>query len=250
MRVSIWISGLATCLLVACTNGEPTEVALADRPAAPVAGAPSHDHSARTASSDQADATGLIRPGAVVPENADTSHDGTPRDGYGRPYTHAALGLPLPAFSGLDDRGEPFSSSDLLGRWTVIEIWGLWCHDSMHDAPYAAALSRALDQDPAVDFMTIHTPQAPDKLDEAFGKYTSVAAYFEDKGYRIPTVIDRDASIRADLFIRWTPTYLVVAPDGTVQAFRTGLGEAPGEPVKDFVRQISEIRGTWSPASE
>ena len=190
-------------------------------------------------------ATYLIRPGMSVPEGADISRGDVARDDYGRPFTFEGLGETLPAFAGTLANGEGFSSSELAGKWTVIEIWGLWCHDSMKDANYAAALSTALAQDPAVSFMSIHTPHTADEADKAFADYGSVAAYFEDIGYSFPTVVDADASIRTALNIRWTPTYLVIAPDLTVQGFRTGLVDAEGEPVKDFVRQISETRGAW-----
>ena len=182
-----------------------------------------------------------------VPDTADMSRGDVPRDAYGRPYTYEYLGQTLPTFSGQLVGGDVFSSSDLSGKWTVIEIWGLWCHDSMNDAPYAAALSTALAQDPAVDFMSIHTPQSADHIDSAYKSYSSVAAYFADKGYSYPTLVDTDASLRDSLKIRWTPSYILVAPDLSVQAFRTGLADADGEPVKDFVRQISDIRGIWTP---
>jgi len=191
-------------------------------------------------------ATYLVRPGMSPPDGADMSHDDVPRDPDGRPYTHKNLGLRLPDFAGETADGGAFTSAELEGKWTVIEIWGLWCHDSMNDAPYAAALSTALAQDPDVSFMSIHTPQKAARAEEAYASYGSVAAYFEDKDYSFPTVVDRDASIRETLSIRWTPTYLLVAPDRSVQAFRTGLSDADGEPVKDFVRQISHIRGTWA----
>jgi thiol-disulfide isomerase/thioredoxin len=196
---------------------------------------------------DYSAATNLIRPNMSVPDTADMSRGDVPRDDYGRPYTYEYLGQTLPAFSGPLVNGDIFTSSDLSGKWTVIEVWGLWCHDSMTDAPYAAALSTALAQDPALNFMSIHTPQSADHIDRAYKSYGSVGAYFSDKGYSYPTVVDTDASLRDILKIRWTPTYILVAPDLSVQAFRTGLADADGEPVKDFVRQISDIRGAWTP---
>ncbi len=191
-------------------------------------------------------ATELIRPGSAIPENADTSRGDVPRDDYGRPWTYTFLGRAIPPFQGDLINGEAYSSDSLAGRWTVIQVWGLWCHDSMHDAPYAAALAHALAEDPLVDFMSIHTPPSAHKTDIMFGKHGSIAAYFEDIGADFPTVIDHDASIREALHINWTPTYVLVAPDRSVQAFRTGLADDDGEPVKDFVREISQIRGDWS----
>lgn len=200
--------------------------------------APSHDKDAEVA-------TGYFRPGAVAPASADMSRGDVPRDSYGRPYTYEGLGEKLPFFTGPLATGASFSSSLLEGRWTVIQVWGIWCHDSRKDATYAAALSRALAQDPEVDFMSIHTPHNAKSTRKAFRGYGSVSAWFDEKGWEFPTVIDQDASIRESLRIRWTPTYLVIAPDLTVQGFRTGLADAGDMAVKDFVQDISETRGAW-----
>ena len=191
-------------------------------------------------------ATYFITPNMSVPENADMSRGDVPRDDYGRPYAYEYLGKMLPAFSGPLATGQSFSSNTLAGKWIVIEVWGIWCHDSMNDAPYAAALATALAQDPDVDFMSIHTPQNATRADKALKAYDSVAAWLEEKGYSFPTVVDEDASIRTTLKIRWTPTYLVIAPDLTVQGFRTGLADAEGDAVKDFVKDIAATRAEWA----
>ena len=204
--------------------------------------AQAHEH----ADGGSAGATEYYRPGHIIPAEADTSRGDVPRDAYGRPFTYEGLGEPLPAFSGSMADGAGFSTADLEGRWTVIEVWGIWCHDSRNDAPYAAALSTALAQDPDVDFMSIHTPHKASRADKALRGYASVSAWFEEKGWSFPTVVDTDASIRDLLRIRWTPTYLVIAPDLSVQGFRTGLADAGEMAVKDFVQAISETRQDWS----
>lgn len=185
------------------------------------------------------------RPGAVPPATADLSRGDVPRDSYGRPYTYEGLGQPLPEFAGQMANGVQFQSTMLEGKWTVIQVWGIWCHDSRNDAKYAAALTQALAQDPAVDFMSIHTPPNAALSHRALGNYGSVEAWFQEKGWSYPTLVDDDASIRHKLQIRWTPTYLVVAPDLTVQGFRTGLADAGEMAVKDFVRDVSVTRGDW-----
>lgn len=191
-------------------------------------------------------ATGYYQPGSEIPASADLSRGDVPRDDYGRPFTYEGLGEALPQFTGELSSGASFSSSVLEGRWTVIEVWGIWCHDSRNDAPFAAALSRALAQDQDVDFMSIHTPQNADHADKAYRNYGSVSAWFDEKGWSFPTLVDRDASIRESLRIRWTPTYLVIAPDLTVQGFRTGLADAGDMAVKDFMRDISETKRAWT----
>ena len=201
--------------------------------------APPSDHDAEKA-------VGYYRLGDVIPDSADLSRGDVPRDSYGRPYTYEGLGEALPPFTGELTSGASFSTAVLEGRWTVIEVWGIWCHDSRNDATYAAALSSALAQDPDVDFMSIHTPQNRDRAAQAKRGYASVDDWFEEKGWSFPTVFDDDASIREALRIRWTPTYLVVAPDLTVQGFRTGLADAGDLAVKTFVQDIAETRRAWA----
>lgn len=191
-------------------------------------------------------ATGYYRVGSEIPESADLSRGDVPRDSYGRPYTYEGLGEPLPDFTGELAVGASFASSELAGKWTVIEVWGIWCHDSRNDAPYAAALSRELAQDPDVQFMSIHTPQNAKRAGSAMRKYDSVSDWFDEKGWAFPTLIDTDASIREALKIRWTPTYLVVAPDLTVQGFRTGLYDTGESAVEDFVADIAATRRDWA----
>ena len=197
---------------------------------------------------NEGDAIEYYRVGSEIPADADLSRGDVPRDSYGRPYTYEGLGEPLPQFTGELAEGTSFSSSQLAGKWTVIEVWGIWCHDSRNDAPYAAALSRALLQDPEVDFMSIHTPQNADRSDKALRGYDSVSAWFVEKGWQFPTLIDADASIRETLKIRWTPTYLVIARDLTVQGFRTGLYKTSETAVEDFVENIAATRRDWSAA--
>ncbi|MEM7328097.1 MAG: TlpA disulfide reductase family protein [Pseudomonadota bacterium] len=206
--------------------------------------AQAHDHN----SADGDDATAYYRPGHTIPASADLSRGDVPRDGYGRPYTYEGLGQKVPIFEGTTADGDAFSSLDLDGHWTVIEVWGIWCHDSRNDAPFAAALASALEQDPAVDFMSIHTPQNAKRANKALRGYESVSAWFEEQGWSFPTVIDADASLRTALNIRWTPTYLVIAPDSTVQGFRTNLADAGSLAVKDFVQDIAQTRRDWTPS--
>ena len=204
--------------------------------------AEAHDHNDPGGES----ATDYYRPGHSIPDTADLSRGDVPRDDYGRPYTYEGLGKPLPIFDGTRTDGSAFSSLDLEGRWTVIEVWGIWCHASRNAALFAAALSTALAQDPDVDFMSIHTPPNEEHADRALRGYESVSEWFEEKGWSFPTVMDEDASIRTSLTIRWTPTYLVIAPDRSVQGFRTGLADAGDFAVKDFVQDIAETRRDWT----
>ncbi|WP_084417940.1 TlpA family protein disulfide reductase [Henriciella litoralis] len=194
---------------------------------------------------DTPDATGFITPGAAVPEGASQEAGDVPRDDYGRPFTYAFLGKRLPAFSGTMLDGSAFSTADLEGQWTVIDVWGLWCGDCVADAPYVAEFATQAAQDPELAFLSIHTPPNAKRVSEAFGKYDSAQDYFNEKGYSYPTLMDTDASIRDALEIAWTPSYLLVAPDLTVQGFRSELSAADGDAVAAFLDDIARVRAAY-----
>ncbi|MCA8900896.1 MAG: TlpA family protein disulfide reductase [Hyphomonas sp.] len=187
------------------------------------------------------DATGFITANPL-PLGEDWKAD-VRRDDYGRPFEYALLGEHLPAFTGTLMDGTPFDSTQI-SRWTVIDLWGIWCGDCMADAPYVAALSTAIDQDPDLDFLSIHTPASAARTTpaEMFGKYGSLEAYFAGKGYAYPTLTDTDASIREALKIAWTPSYLLVSPEGIVKGYRSEFSAARGEPVKDFLKDIARVK--------
>lgn len=186
-----------------------------------------------------ADATGFITANPLP-----LAEDGSVRkDDYGRPYEYAFLGKTLPHFTSTMLDGSAFDSDDLT-QWTVIDVWGLWCSDCQADAPYAAALSTAINQDPDLDFLSIHVPASAARAtpEEMYKKYGSIDAYFAEKGYSYPVVIDSDASLRDTLKINWTPSYLLVSPDGVVKGYRSEFSAAKGEPVKDFLKDVARVK--------
>jgi len=185
------------------------------------------------------DATGFIT--ANPPPLADGAE--IRRDDYGRPFEYALLGQKLPHLTGTMMDGTAFDS-DSLDKWTVIDVWGIWCGDCMRDAPYVAALSTAIGQDPDLDFLSIHVPASAARVsaEEMFGKYGSLDAYFAEKDYSYPVLVDTDTSLRSALKIAWTPSYILVSPDGVVKGYRSEFAAAKGEPIKDFLKDIAQVK--------
>lgn len=197
-------------------------------------------------STDPEAATGFITANGAPPDTAEDSRgDGVLRDADGRPYGYALLNQPLPDISAPFLDGSVWQASDL-DSWTIIDVWGIWCGDCRADAPYAAALASAVDQDPELEFLSIHTPPSARRAEDAFGDYGSVEAYFSEKGYSYPTVVDADASLRDALQIAWTPTYLLVSPEGVVRGFRTDLSVSGELAVKTFLQDVAEVRSNMA----
>jgi thiol-disulfide isomerase/thioredoxin len=187
-------------------------------------------------------ATAFITTNTAPPEGAIVDAKGIARDAAGRPYGYSLLGEAFPALELPLYGGGQFSSADLIGKWTVVDIWGVWCPDCVADGVYVAALATAIDQDPSLNFISIHTPPSASRIADSFGKFGSLDAYFAAKGFSYPTAIDADASTLEPLKVSWRPSYLVVGPDGRVRGYRSDFSAAKGEPVKDFLRDIAELK--------
>lgn len=177
-----------------------------------------------------------------VPASAkDSRADGILRDRDGRPVQHNLLGKPLPDFSAEAIDGAVFSSADLAGKWTVLAAWGVWCHDSRNDAQNINALAEAVANEDGLEFLSIHMPFSSEHTDIAYRDYGSVESFFEAKDVSWPTIIDEDAGIRELIQVQWTPSYLVVAPDLTVRAFRTDFSVVGEDAVDAFVRDVKAL---------
>lgn len=184
-------------------------------------------------------ATGFITSNWSAPASAENDN-GVARDSYGRPYHYAHLGKEIPAFEAPLHGGGTFNTNDI-DTWTVIDVWGIWCGDCRRDSPYAAKLARELARNKKIDYIALHTPASKTRIHEAFGSYGSIQNYFETEGYSYPTAIDSDATIREKLSIVWTPTYLLVDPNGIVKGFRSELAVSGKRPVKRFIRDIRKV---------
>ena len=191
------------------------------------------------ASEKNDDATGFITSNLPAPPSAEND-SGVARDSYGRPYHYAHLGKEIPAFEAPLQGGGTFKTSDI-DTWTVIDVWGIWCGDCRRDSPYAAKLASELAKSKKIDYIALHTPASKTRIHEAFGSYGSIQNYFETEGYSYPTAIDSDATIREKLSIVWTPTYLLVDPNGIVKGFRSELAVSGKRPVKRFIKDIRKV---------
>jgi len=184
----------------------------------------------------------LVTADTPVPAFAkDSRADSVLRDRDGRPVRHALLGEMLPVFSAKALDGHTVSTADLAGGWTVLAAWGVWCHDSRNDADHINALAQATMGEEGLGFLSVHMPFSSEHTDIAYRNYGSVDGYFNARNVSWPTVIDEDASIREQLQIKWTPSYLVVGPDLKVRAFRTDFSVAEEGAVAAFLADVKQL---------
>lgn len=173
--------------------------------------------------------------------------DGVVRDEKRRPYSYELLGKPAPAFSATLVDGSPATEEVFRGKWTIVDVWGIWCGDCRRDAPLVKALAEKAEADPDIDFISLHTPASRTRAADAYGAYGSVQAYFDKEGGGYKTIVDPDASLREAFKIVWTPSYLLIGPDLTIQAFRTDLSVGSAEGLDKVIAQAKEIKLAYAP---
>ncbi len=186
-------------------------------------------------------ATDFITANNPPPKSAKHKKGDVPRDKNGRPYQYVLLGQPVPDFAVVTPDGETITQDALKGKWTILYIWGLWCPDCIVDGPLVAELATALEADPELGFMTIHSPPSATRVGEAFGRFGSIDNYFKVKGYTYPYTLDKDASAKSGFQLPWVPSYLLVDPEGYVRGYRSDLTLAGDTPIQSFIGDAKRV---------
>ncbi|MAI89973.1 TlpA disulfide reductase family protein [Ponticaulis sp.] len=187
------------------------------------------------------EATGFITENLPPPASAETAEGDVPRDENGRPYQYRLLGERVPAFSVTAADGSTITQDDLAGQWTIVDFWGLWCPDCIVDAPYVEELAETLETVPDIHLLSIHSPPNARRIADAFGRYENLEDYTAQTGYGSHSAIDADASAKEVFDLPWVPIYLVVDPEGTIQAFRTDISEGGDDPVAGFIADVRSV---------
>lgn len=177
------------------------------------------------------------------------SADGVVRDEKRRPYSYELLGQSVPVFAATLVDGAPVTEEVFRGKWTIVDVWGIWCGDCRRDGPLVKALAQKADADPAIAFISLHTPPSRARAAEAYGAYGSIESYFEKEGGGYPTVVDVDAGLREAFKIVWTPSYLLVGPDLRIRAFRTDLSVGTEAGLDKVIQQAKDISASKDYAS-
>jgi len=176
----------------------------------------------------QAPSTEMAAPAeAVAPPPADASASASVEGWDGTGTTK--LGKPLPEFEFDKIGGGKADASSLRGRWTVLALWSASDAASLADEDYIRAIVSAADQDPDLDFLSVHieTDAARDPA-KAF------------KGRPWPTLL-ADEKAQQSFGASALPVYLLIGPDLVVEASRGALAKTP-DGIKPMFRGIAEVR--------
>ncbi|MDP3739761.1 MAG: hypothetical protein Q8R02_20405 [Hyphomonadaceae bacterium] len=149
------------------------------------------------------------------------------------PASYAMLGGTIPSFSLDRVGGGKVSQDDLRNRWTILGFWNATAAGIDEEGTYIRALNSAVDQDPDLDFLTVHLKIRAADVD--------IDKWFADFAPPWPTLVDKGGG--DTLFsIQQTPAYLLIGPDLTIEGYRGALAATPDDGIKSVIRGVAEIR--------
>ena len=115
------------------------------------------------------------------------------------------LGKPAPDLHVTDIQGNPVSLSDLKGKTVLLDFWTSWCPPCREDAP---ALDKLYAKYGSKNLAIIGI-----SVDEDRG---SVENFLKEHPHKFPIVLSSENEMPRPYEIDEFPTYMVIAPDGTV----------------------------------
>ena len=119
-------------------------------------------------------------------------------------------GSPAPALELNTPDGVPVRLSDFAGKWVVLDFWASWCPDCRREFPAVKDLYEAFSPK-GVEFLGISFDHDADAWKKCL----------DEQGFAWPQVSNlikwKENNPVSEAFgIRWIPTMVLVAPDGTV----------------------------------
>jgi cytochrome c biogenesis protein CcmG/thiol:disulfide interchange protein DsbE len=121
------------------------------------------------------------------------------------------VGHPLPSFSASTLEGATFSSDELVGRPSIINVWASWCPPCVDEHPVLLQIAAQHPTDLVV--VGIVYQDSPNPARDFLARYG-------DGGW--PNLLDTDGQIAVDLGVTGPPETFFVDADGIVRARHIG----------------------------
>lgn len=110
-----------------------------------------------------------------------------------------------PSFLLKDIQDKEFSSTQLTGKWTVIDFWGTWCGPCVAEMPNLNKYYLALKQDnmSKINFMSIACNDTKEK----------VQRFLSNNNYEIPVLMS-NSKVEQNYKVRGYPSKYIITPEG------------------------------------
>ena len=115
------------------------------------------------------------------------------------------VGKPAPELEVTDIQGNPVSLADLKGKTVLLDFWATWCPPCVADAP---ALDKLYRKYGAKELMIVGISVSEER--------EVVEKFLKNHPHSFPVVLTSENEMPRPYEIGIFPTYMVVAPDGTL----------------------------------
>jgi thiol-disulfide isomerase/thioredoxin len=120
-------------------------------------------------------------------------------------------GKPAPDLVATDIQGKPVSLADLKGKTVLLDFWTTWCQPCQADAPSIEKLNEKYG---AKDLQVIGISVNEERA--------IVEKYLKKHPHNFPVVLSSENLLPRPYQIGVFPTYLIIAPDGTLMTAEQG----------------------------
>ena len=131
------------------------------------------------------------------------------------------LGQPAPDSTLTELSGGSVSLASVRGSVVVLDFWATWCVPCWNALPEIEALAEwAATSDAPVVVYSVSTLENTSGLDE---QAAAVRRFLDDRELSVPTLLDDDDSFFAAMHMPGLPSTVLIAPDGTLARYHSGL---------------------------
>lgn len=121
------------------------------------------------------------------------------------------VGKPAPELEVTDIQGNPVSLSDFKGKTVLLDFWTTWCPPCLADAP---ALDKLYIKYGGKELMIVGISVSEER--------EIVEKFLQTHPHKYPVILTTDNEMPRPYEIGVFPTYMVIAPDGTLTAAMEG----------------------------
>ncbi len=118
---------------------------------------------------------------------------------------------PAPDFALRDFSGKTHRLGELAGKVVLLDFWATWCKPCRIDLPHVDTLA---DEFGEQGLVVLGVNAEPERRSRPF---------FEQQGYRFPSLVDRGAQVSQRYFVGSLPTLVIIDREGKIASYLIGL---------------------------